>query len=100
VLPPVRFEWDPAKAEANARNHKLTFEEARQLFTSGADYLFLFDAAHSCDEDRFICIGPIERGVVLVVMTERKEDVIQIISARFATKRECSLYEKRMRGKL
>lgn len=96
----MRFEWDPAKAEANARNHALTFEEASQLFTSGVDYLLLFDADHSDDEDRFICVGPVDRGVVLVVMTERDEDVIRIISARFATKQECFLYEKRMREKL
>ena len=74
----------------------LTFEEASELFTSGVDYLLLFDFEHSDDEDRFICIGPIQRGVVLVVMTEREEDVIRIISARLATKRERSMYDKRM----
>ena len=70
----VRFEWDPVKAEANVRNHSLTFEEASQLFSSGVDYLLLFDTEHSDEEDRFICVGPVARGVVLVVMTEREEE--------------------------
>jgi len=33
-------------------------------------------------EDRFISIGPIRRGIVLVVWTERDEDTIRLISAR------------------
>jgi uncharacterized DUF497 family protein len=42
--------------------------------------------------DRFIAIGPIRRGLVLVVWTERDEEVIRIISARRATKHEQALY--------
>ena len=80
--------WDPAKNAANRRTHGISFEEASELFTSGVDYLELFDAAHSETEDRFIAIGPIQRGLVLVVLTEQDEDTIRIISARWATKRE------------
>lgn len=86
------FEWDPAKDEANRHKHGLGFEEAKQLFISGADYLELADEAHSDVEERFIAIGPIERGVVLVVWTERSEDTIRIISARFAMKSEIERY--------
>ena len=39
--------WDPAKNLANQRKHGISFEEASQLFTSGANYLELFDEAHS-----------------------------------------------------
>jgi uncharacterized DUF497 family protein len=56
------------------------------------DYLELFDEHHSEDEDRFIAIGPIKRGLVLVAWTERDEDVVRIISARWATKGETGLY--------
>jgi hypothetical protein len=66
--------------------------EAGTLFTSGVDYLELFDSEHSDDEERFIAIGPIRRGLVLVVWTERVEDTIRIISARWATDRERALY--------
>ena len=89
----VNFHWDPAKDLANQQKHGVGFEEASELFTSGVDYLELFDEAHSLDEDRFIAIGPIRRGLVLVVWTEREDDVVRIISARWATPRERGHYE-------
>jgi len=45
---------------------------------SGDDYLERFDAGHSELADRFIAIGAVRRGVVLVVWTERDEDVMRI----------------------
>ena len=68
----------------------------RALLTSGEDYLELFDAAHSVEEDRFIAIGPIRRGLVLLVWTERDEDVVRIISARWATGSERRRYHAYM----
>ncbi len=63
------------------------------MFTSGAEYLEIFDEDHSDEEERFIAVGPIKRGVVLVVSTEIGEDALRIISARWATKRERTAYE-------
>jgi uncharacterized DUF497 family protein len=88
----VQFVWDDAKNATNQDKHGVSFEEASELFTSGEDYLEIFDAAHSDDEDRFIAIGPIQRGLVLIVWTERDEDVVRIISARWASPREKKLY--------
>jgi len=88
----VRLEWDERKNATNLRRHGLSFEEAGELFTSGVDYLEVFDSEHSDAEDRFVCIGPIRRGVVLVVKTEPDEDCIRIISARKATRSEAALY--------
>ena len=93
------FEWDEAKDRANRKQHDLGFNEAQKLFTSGVDYLELYDEAHSEQEERFIAIGPIQRGVVVVVWTERLEEVIRIVSARFATRRESELFEKHIGGK-
>lgn len=62
------------------------------LFARGNDYLEIFDDAHSELEDRFLAIGPIARGIVLVVWTERDEDRLRILSARWATRREQDLY--------
>jgi uncharacterized protein len=66
----VKVDWDDAKNLANQRKHGVSFEEASELFTSGADHLEIFDEAHSDDEDRFIAIGHIVRGLVLVIWTE------------------------------
>ena len=92
----MRFEWDGAKDLLNQEKHGISFGEARGLFESGADYLEIFDTEHSDSEDRFIAIGPIERGIAVVVYTERDEDIIRIIGARWANAREQSLYRSYM----
>lgn len=88
----MHFEWDPQKERANARKHGVSFAQARRLLESNANYLELFDEGHSVDEDRFIAIGPIDEGLILVVWTERMKDVVRIISARWATSGERHLY--------
>lgn len=89
----MRFEWDDAKNLANQRKHGVSFEEACEVFADDAGQLEIFDEAHSDTEDRFITLGPISRGLVLVVWTERFDDVIRIVSARWATPREARRYE-------
>ena len=91
----VRFEWDAAKDEANRKKHGLGFEEAAELFRSGADHLEIFDEAHSDEEERFISVGPIARGIIVVVWTER-DACVRMISARVATKREIAMYHRYM----
>ncbi|HEU4395042.1 MAG TPA: BrnT family toxin [Planctomycetota bacterium] len=94
----MHFDWDPAKAKANRRKHGVSFEEARALFTSAVEYLEVYDASHSDDEDRFFAIGPTVRGLLCVVFVERGEDRIRILGARRATRRERGLYERYLRG--
>ncbi len=90
------FEWDDAKDLTNQQKHGLSFAEARELFEPGADYLEIFDADHSETEDRFIAIGPVKRGLVVVVYTEPEEDLIRIIGARPANRRERDRYRSYM----
>ncbi len=90
----VKVTWSEAKNLSNQERHGVSFQEARELFAPGTDYLEIFDDAHSEFEDRFIAIGPIRRGLVLVVWTERDEDTIRIIGARWATRREQRLYSE------
>ena len=92
----MEFEWDDVKDRSNQRKHGLSFIEARQLFESRNDYLEIFDSAHSDTESRFIAVGPIDRGIIVVVFTERDEGLIRIIGARFANKHERDLYRSKM----
>ena len=87
-----RFEWNDAKDRTNQKRHGLSFAEAAQLFEVGNRYLEISDVEHSELEDRFIAVGAIDRGIIVVVYTEPEDDVVRIISARFATSRERSLY--------
>lgn len=93
----VKVSWDRAKDLANQKKHGVSFQEASELLVSGVDHLEIFDDAHSDDEDRFISIGPIRRGLVLVVWTERREDEARIISARWATRREQAMFRAHMK---
>jgi len=88
----VRFEWDDDKAARNVRLHGVSFEEACELFNTEAPVLEVYDVEHSVTEDRFKSIGPIDRGLVLVVWTERTDEIVRIISAWWATKTEEQMY--------
>jgi uncharacterized DUF497 family protein len=88
----LKFAWDEEKSRLNRRKHGVSFREASELFSSGVDFLELFDDEQSVTEDRLIAIGPIRRGLVLIVWTERDDDTIRIISARWATADERELY--------
>jgi len=90
----VHFEWDPDKAARNEREHGVSFEEAKELFVTDASVLEIYDVDHSDLEDRYKSIGPIRRGLVLVVWTERSDDVVRIISAWWATHAEEDLYRE------
>jgi len=89
----MQFEWDLEKNRRNWRKHGVSFEEATRVF-GVPDALELFDELHSDFEDRFITIGPIERGLIMVVWTESDEDITRVISARFATPTERRRYHQ------
>ena len=95
----MRFEWEPEKDRANRLKHGLSFAEASRLFAAGRGFLEIYDQVHSEREDRFIAIGSIERGVIVVAYTERPEDVIRILSARMATAKERKHLDEHWRGR-
>jgi uncharacterized DUF497 family protein len=95
----MQFEWDPAKDRSNKTKHGLSFRDASELFLSDVDCLEIYDEAHSVEEDRFIAVGPVRQGVIVVVFTERQEDVVRILSARMATAKERDRYESYLRGR-
>jgi uncharacterized DUF497 family protein len=94
----ARFEWDPAKAEANRIKHGVGFEEARTVFTdeTGIDR---HDPDRSQREHRFLVLGWSAEGRLLVVAYAWAGlgRAIRIISARPATSRERALYARRGR---
>ena len=89
----MRIEWDQAKSDANEAKHGLRFEEAAELLASANGFLGIYDEDHSDDEDRFIAIGPIGGRLIVVVYTERDDDLLRVISARMATKEERGIHE-------
>lgn len=90
----IEFEWSPAKARANLKKHRVSFEEAKSVFFDEYARQF-FDDEHSESEERFIMLGLSDRSRVLVVChCERSPgQVIRLISARKATSRERNYYQ-------
>ncbi len=92
----LRFEWDPLKAQANLRRHRVSFEEATTAFDDDLA-MTMPDPIHSIGEERFVLLGRTSRGrVVVVAFTDRDVDIpsIRIISARLADRGEHHDYEE------
>jgi uncharacterized protein len=90
----MKFQWDPPKAAANIRKHRVSFEEAKSVFYDEFAVQF-FDDEHSSEEERFLLLG-LSSGTRLLIVChcERDDgDVIRIISARKATQRESAFYQ-------
>jgi hypothetical protein len=89
----IRFEWDSAKASANLKKHRVSFEEAQSAFYDEFAVQF-FDDSHSSDDERFLLLGMSTGARLLLVCHCEREagDTIRIISARKATKRESTFY--------
>jgi uncharacterized DUF497 family protein len=95
----IRFEWDEAKNLSNRRKHGVTFEEASQVFRDPL-YVSVQDRVEG-GELRWQTLGLVEDLLLLTVAhTVRQErddgtwvDVIRIISARHATRKERRRYE-------
>ena len=90
----IKFEWDEGKAAANLKKHQISFEEAKSIFFDDLGVQF-FDEEHSSDEDRFLMLGMSKKAMLLIVChCEREQgELIRIISARKATKRESAFYQ-------
>jgi uncharacterized DUF497 family protein len=90
----VTYEWDPIKAAANVKKHRVTFEEAASAFLDPAALTF-WDPDHSDDEEREITIGrSTRRRVLFIAHAARAEGCVRIISARRATRQEQRQYEE------
>ena len=89
----IKFEWDAPKAAANLKKHQVSFDEAKSVFYDEFAVQF-FDDEHSPDEDRFLMLGMSSGAKLLIVCHCERElgEVIRIISARKATKRESAFY--------
>jgi uncharacterized DUF497 family protein len=89
----VRFEWDPAKAAANPCSHRVSFAEAVTVLED--EFALTREDPDVVEEERFVTLGLSNLGNLLVVVyAYRKPDIIRVISARKANKRQRTLYEK------
>jgi uncharacterized protein len=89
----MQYEWDPAKAEANLAAHGVSFSEAVTVLED--DFALTREDPQSEGEQRFVTLGMSSFGNLLVVVyTYRAPDIIRIISAWRANRRQRVRYEK------
>ena len=92
----IAFTWDDRKAEANLRKHRVSFTEAAAIFYDIDIVIEINSVDEYTGEERLQALGMIYGNVMYMVYVERitvdNEDVIRIISARKATKREENVY--------
>ena len=92
----MHFEWDELKNRSNIKKHKVSFEEAREVFDDPL-HISLLDKRFSYFEERWVSIGQTQKYKLLVVANlffdGNGEEVIRIINAREATNREQEQYE-------
>jgi uncharacterized DUF497 family protein len=89
------FTWDEHKSRENESKHDVSFEEAQSVFFD-EHALEFFDPDHSEEEDRFLLLGRSYRLRVLLIChcLRESEQVIRIISARRATRKERTVYKE------
>ena len=89
----MRFEWDENKNNLNKKKHGISFEEAWTVFCDETAILF-DDPDHSDHESRFLIIGMTMQDKICVVSHcyRENDEVIRIISARRATRKEEKYY--------
>ena len=85
----MSYEWDEQKRQINVKKHGVDFIDVPEIFDG--DIVTLPDERFDYGETRFIVIGILKSQVVVVVYTERGDN-IRIISARKATKNEQIYY--------
>ena len=85
------FEWDKAKRLANLRKHEIDFVDAVEVFNDPR-IVFEEDLSERYGEVRMMATGAALGKLVTVVFTDRGEDLLRLISARPATKREKNIY--------
>lgn len=92
---PTEFEWDTNKAKSNLIKHGIRFEDAVLVFDD--PYHLSLQDRHENEEFRWQTIGLVHGLIVIMVAHtvrfESGDEVIRIISARKADRKERSRYE-------
>ena len=89
----IKFDLNPTKAAINLKKHGISFEEAQSVFYDEFAVQF-YDEENSAGEDRFLLLGMSSVARLLLVCHCERDagNLIRIISARKATKRESNFY--------
>ena len=93
TVPSAVIDWGPRKAEANLRDHGVSFAEAATVLTD--DFALTREDPDAIGEQRFVFLGMSATGALLVVVyTHREPDAWRFISSGKANKLQRKLHEE------
>jgi len=94
ILPePVYFEWDEGNINKNLIKHKVTNQEAEEIFDNKPNFI-IEDKKHSLKEKRYLIWGLTDKRRKLAAIFTIRKNKIRIISVRDMNKKERKVYEE------
>ena len=86
------FDWDEGNVEKNWESHKVSPQEAEQVFFN-RPLIVADDVKHSETERRYFVLGQTDDNRALFVALTLRGDLIRVISARDMSRRERKVYQ-------
>lgn len=90
------FEWDENKSRANLLKHNISFNEAITVFKNKESVVYKYKSKIVGGETRYLSLGLYKKSTVIAVVHTVRRNKIRIISARPASRRERTIYEKKI----
>lgn len=86
------FDWDEDNAVKNRDLHRVTPEEAEEVFLN-EPLIIRSDVRHSRNEKRYFALGQSNKGRLLFAAFTMRKSLIRVISVRDMNRREGAFYE-------
>ncbi|MFI5271157.1 MAG: BrnT family toxin [Candidatus Saccharimonadales bacterium] len=91
---PASFIWDEGNLVKNLKKHKVTVQEAEELFTNEPFTAILDDKHSTKAEKRYQALGKTKNNRKLFTAFTVRDNKIRVISVRDMNRKEKSAYEK------
>lgn len=93
----IGFDWDESNTLKNWERHRVTPEEAEDVFFH-VPLVVRSDVGHSSREKRYRALGRTSRGRPLFVAFTIRRKLIRVISVRDMNRRETEEYKRHEEG--
>ena len=95
IIPgPIQFEWDKGNINKNFNKHKVSNEEAEEVFTNEPIIEIEEGVKNNIKEKRRLVLGISDKGKLLSIIFTIRKNKIRIISARPQSRKERRKYAK------
>jgi len=88
----THFEWDSDKDRLNQQKHKVALSLAQHAFLD-PNRIIAKDLKHSDEEERYFCIGKVDKEIMTVRFTYRG-NIIRLIGAGYWNKGKVAYKKK------